>query len=108
MERTLQTIVNYVITVAEPEQILLFGSFAEGRQNVHSDLDLLIITKHDKAGDYIAERIETFIRELGLESDVLVRSEEELQRAVSESNSFLSSVAKNAKKLYEKEENFFC
>ncbi len=107
MERTLQKIVAYIIAVAEPEQIFLFGSFAEGKQNVHSDLDLLIVTKHDEAGDYIAERVEVFIREFGLQSDVLVRSEEEFQRAVSESNSFLSSVAKNAKKLYKKEEIFF-
>ena len=42
-EQQLQAIVDIIIRVADPEQIILFGSRARGDARPDSDVDLLII-----------------------------------------------------------------
>lgn len=49
----LDEIVSRIVEVAQPEQILLFGSTARGTSGPHSDLDLLII----KTGRYNARKV---------------------------------------------------
>lgn len=44
MTSVLKKIISYIVYVAEPEKIILFGSYAYGRNDVYSDIDLLIIT----------------------------------------------------------------
>lgn len=44
----LSRIVQKLVDVYEPEKIILFGSYAYGKPNADSDLDLLIIKKTSK------------------------------------------------------------
>ena len=39
----LNDIIRRVVEVAQPEQIILFGSAARGDMNRHSDVDLLVV-----------------------------------------------------------------
>ena len=49
----LAEIVSRIVEVAQPEQVLMFGSTARGTTGPHSDLDLLII----KTGRYNARKV---------------------------------------------------
>lgn len=49
----LDEIVSRIVEVAQPEQVLLFGSMARGTAGPHSDLDFLVI----KTGRYHARTI---------------------------------------------------
>lgn len=49
----LDEIVGRIVEVAQPEQILIFGSTARGTTGPHSDLDILII----KAGRYHPRKV---------------------------------------------------
>ena len=49
----LEEIVNRIVEVARPEQVLLFGSAARGTTGPHSDLDFLIV----KPGRYNARNV---------------------------------------------------
>lgn len=49
----LDEIVSRIVEVAQPEQVLLFGSMARGTAGPHSDLDFLVI----KTGRYHARKI---------------------------------------------------
>jgi predicted nucleotidyltransferase len=104
MEYTLTRIVNYIVSVADPEAILLFGSVAHGCANIYSDVDLLVVTQESTMKNFITEKVACFIKELGLKSDVLVYSTTELERAILQPSSFLCSITKTSKILYKKQE----
>lgn len=103
MERTLKKIVNYSVAVAAPEKIILFGSMATGKQNVYSDIDLLLISNVIYEKRKAACQIANFIGELALKADVLIRSEAEIEKAFLTPYSFLSSIVKEGKIIYRKQ-----
>jgi predicted nucleotidyltransferase len=101
MKKTIEKIVNFAIGISEPDKIILFGSMAHGTNNIHSDLDLLIVMKSCFQQHQIAERIEQFAIELALKADILVYSEGELAKAAEIPHSFLASIVKNGKIVYQ-------
>lgn len=46
-EKLLETIVQRILEVAQPEKIILFGSYARGDATEDSDIDILIIQPSD-------------------------------------------------------------
>lgn len=50
---TLQEIVRRIVRVAQPQQIILFGSAARGEMGRNSDVDLLVV----KGGTFDASRL---------------------------------------------------
>jgi predicted nucleotidyltransferase len=44
---TLQEIIRRIVEVAQPEQIILFGSAARGQMGPNSDVDLLVVKRGD-------------------------------------------------------------
>ena len=50
-------ILPIIISIASPDQIILFGSYARGNYTVKSDVDLLIIKKGLKNGNKVIDSI---------------------------------------------------
>ncbi len=42
----LPEITRRILSVSDPEKIILFGSYARGENNTNSDLDLLVVMKY--------------------------------------------------------------
>jgi predicted nucleotidyltransferase len=75
----LADIVNRIVQVAQPEQIVLFGSAARGTMGPNSDYDLLVIKK----GKFNHNRVAAAIyRNMSGEAavDVVVATPEEVER----------------------------
>ena len=102
MKATIAKIVNYIVQTTDPQSVLLFGSVADGTSNVHSDIDLLIVVERSEVKEFVEEKTQSYIRELGMNSDILVYLETEIEQASLQPESFLGSVVKNAKILYKK------
>jgi len=66
-------IIQIIVTLASPDQIILFGSYARGNQTEKSDLDLLIVKKSLKNGREISSSIYRafFENEIGIPVDLL-------------------------------------
>ncbi|MCG8475659.1 MAG: nucleotidyltransferase domain-containing protein [Cytophagales bacterium] len=98
----LKKIVDFVVPIADPEQIILFGSYAREKQTVNSDIDLLIVTEliHQKRA--LTTAIRQFVREQGLRSDVLLCANGALQRAKKKPHGFLNSIQKEGKVIYKR------
>lgn len=84
-----------------PERIILFGSYATGMPGKDSDLDLLIIRDtalpmHERGNEIRLSLIGT-----GIPVDILVFTKSEFETEKHKKFSFLSSVLKNSKVLYE-------
>lgn len=101
MQKTISRITDYIVQVADPDKIMLFGSIARGTYNQYSDIDLLIISDEKPTKDQIS-KIKTFINELSVSADILIHSQSEIDVAVKISHSFLAGILKNAKTVYEK------
>jgi predicted nucleotidyltransferase len=99
-EKEIQNITQQIIEKYKPEKIVLFGSAARGKQDLDSDVDLLIIKKQTPL--YGADRIRELSRiiERNLPLDLLIYRPEEFEKRVQMGDPFLKSVLKEGKVLY--------
>jgi predicted nucleotidyltransferase len=85
-----------------PEQIILFGSYANGTPNKDSDLDLLIIQDTDLPIHKRGLDIRISLIGIKVPMDILVYTKSEFENEKNEQYSFLNSAIKTSKILYER------
>jgi len=100
--RRLDSIVKMIIEKYNPNQIILFGSYANGKPDEQSDIDLLIVKQtsykfHQRVVD--VRRIISNLRK-GLGIDILVLTPEELNSRIELGDQFLENIVKQGKLLY--------
>jgi len=93
-----------IVETADPERIILFGSYGRGAQTEDSDLDILVIVKKSKYPRY--KRARTIRKKIwGLVSipkDILVYTEKEIQESKDIKYSFISNVLAEGVTIYER------
>lgn len=102
MKRTLKKIIDFAVEIAEPEEIILFGSMADETANHFSDVDLLVISQNTEIKDYISEKIVNYSSELSLKTDVLLYSRAQIERECQQPNSFIAAIIKSGNITYKK------
>ena len=75
----LDDIIRRIVEVAQPEQIILFGSAARGDMNRHSDVDLLVV-KDGAHRRHLAKRICKSLHGAGAPVDVVVVTPADVKR----------------------------
>jgi predicted nucleotidyltransferase len=75
----LDTIIERIVEVADPERIILFGSAARDEMGPHSDFDLLVV-KSDVHRRKLAQRIYRNLIGVGQPVDIVVVTPEDLER----------------------------
>lgn len=97
--RILSRIVSSIVQQCSPEQIILFGSHAYGKPTKDSDLDLFVVAN---IPGLASERIRTVRRAIegDIPVDVVVRSPEEVERALRGRDWFVQEVFQKGKVLY--------
>ncbi len=101
LQDELQRIIEVIKTEYHPEKIVLFGSLAAGEVHEWSDIDLLIVKETPKRP--IERTLELFrlIRpKVGV--DLFIYTPEEYEVLLKEKFSFLMSILKTGKTVYEK------
>ncbi len=73
-ENLIQEIVRRVLSVSQPERIILFGSAATGRMTRDSDIDLLIVESDPGDRRQESVQIDQSLCDLGYPFDVIVIS----------------------------------
>lgn len=78
--QTLQQIVDRIVILANPNRVIVFGSYGPGDADEESDLDLMIIKPkvENKYDEMI--RLHEAVGKVGVGVDVLVYSEDEFER----------------------------
>lgn len=100
---TIEAIAQLIVERFEPEQVILFGSYARGEEGSHSDVDLLVVLRAGAGrlppGNPIRRAIaERFV----LPVDVLIRSPEVLAEQRNDPYSLMHQVLEEGKVLYER------
>jgi len=89
-----QEIVRRIVSVSDPDRIIVFGSAARGELTPDSDIDLLVL--QSSAPDVMRQRVRLreSLRGLGVPFDVIVMSTERFE----ESKSVIGGIAYPAHK----------
>ena len=98
IDRILRIIVDYYT----PDQVYLFGSQAKGVANHFSDIDLLVIKETPLPRGQRGKEVKGLLANHFTKIDFLFLTPAEVVLELSKENSFLSSIHKNAIKIYEK------
>jgi uncharacterized protein len=99
----IQEIREIIIREYNPKKIILFGSYAKGTANENSDLDLLIIAdgEKDKPRWKRGLQVRLLLSKFSIPRDLLFYTSEEISRWVNTPMSFIHTILKEGKVLYE-------
>ena len=78
-ERLVEEIVRRVLSVGQPERIILFGSAAKGSMTRDSDIDLLVVEPSPSDRRKESVRIGDALRGLGYPFDVIVMASDRFE-----------------------------
>jgi predicted nucleotidyltransferase len=79
LDRALSKIVAHLANMPEVEQVILFGSYAAGRRDLFTDLDLLVVMSSEQ--DFVRRTAELYQQvAAGVDLDLLVYTPEEFER----------------------------
>lgn len=93
---------NILADELRPEKIILFGSYAYGKPNKDSDVDLLIIKNgKQKSRDY-ALRASKLLVPRPFPVDILVRTSANIRWRLKWGDNFFEEIMKKGRLLYEK------
>ncbi len=94
-------ITRRLIKELEPEQIILFGSYAWGTPTEDSDVDIfIIISESDEPPPRRARYAHKCLRGLGVSKDILVRTRQEVEKQRNIKTSFENMILEKGKILY--------
>ena len=92
--------VDEVVRRFRPHAVILFGSYAYGRPNSDSDVDLMVVMPHRGSAAQAATRIRLACPR-SFPMDLLVRSPAEIRRRLRMGDPFLRDVTRNGIPLHE-------
>jgi uncharacterized protein len=100
--RAIQAVVRKITEQFDPERVILFGSYAYGKPQPFSDVDLLVVLNTKERPR--AKQVE-IVRALSphpFGMDILVRTPEQLKERIGLGDAFLSEITTKGKVLYER------
>lgn len=104
-ENKISEVINKIASNYNPEKIILFGSYAIGKQTEDSDLDLLIIKESDLSRPQRSILIRKMLFGTNIPLDLIVYTPSEITRDLSQPNSFINNVFSSGKIVYERQKS---
>ena len=104
-EEQINLLKEVIAGTMHPERIYIFGSYATGIANEDSDLDILIeIESSDLRSAYRSAEVNSKLdkyKHLHFSKDIFVYTSPEVEKFSNNKYSFLSSILKSSKLIYE-------
>jgi uncharacterized protein len=97
----LQTVTQRLVAEFQPEQVWLYGSHAWGDPHEDSDVDLLVVVRDsDETPIRRSQRAHRCLRGLRMPKDVLVETQEEVDRVKELKTSLENTILSRGRRLY--------
>jgi predicted nucleotidyltransferase len=98
----LDQIVSLIVSIASPDQIILFGSYARGDNTEKSDLDLLIVKKNLENGRKIIDTLyrSFFDNDIDIAVDLLTIDYDKYNKLKNEIGYIYKTISKEGKVIY--------
>lgn len=102
-EELIEKIVRHLVEGLQPEQIILFGSYAYGQPTQASDVDIMIIVSESSEPAHRREqKAYACVGAVGVSKDLLVLTREEFERQARVVTSLARRVKERGRILYER------
>ena len=98
----IETLVRRIVTRIRPDKVIVFGSYAKGTPTSRSDLDIFVIKETALPMASRANDLQPLISNILIGVDVHVYTPEEVEEYGKEAFSFVNSVLKSGKTVFEK------
>ena len=101
--RSLRPAIQRIVNELNPENVILFGSYAYGKPNPHSDVDLLVIMKTSASLKERSWKVSRLLLPRPFPVDILVKTPKEIEKALKSGDFFLKEILTRGKVLYERD-----
>ncbi|MCX7839976.1 MAG: nucleotidyltransferase domain-containing protein [Anaerolineae bacterium] len=99
--KQINAVVQRIVQQFNPEKVILFGSYAYGKPNIDSDVDLLVVMESDERPARRTARVLGAILDVKtFPMDLLVRTPQELEHRLAIGDLFMQEVIERGKVLY--------
>ena len=102
--KSLRPAIQRVVDELNPEKIILFGSYAYGRPTPHSDVDLLVVLKTTASLKERSWKVSRLLLPRPFPVDILVKTPEEIEKALKSGDFFLREILTRGKVLYARDQ----
>ncbi len=99
--KSLRPAVQRIVQELKPEKVILFGSYAYGTPNPHSDVDLLVIMKTRAPLKERSWAVSRLLLPRPFPVDILVKTPGEVKKALASGDFFLKEILSRGKVLYD-------
>src|SRR3954464_8450397 len=100
--REISRVVALIVEALSPERVIVFGSYAKGKANARSDLDVLVVKDTPLPPVRRADGVRPLLARLLVPVDVHVYTPEEVEEYGRDAMSFVASVLRTGRVAYER------
>ncbi|MEW6301136.1 MAG: nucleotidyltransferase domain-containing protein [Thermodesulfobacteriota bacterium] len=101
----IEAAVKRIVSVAHPRKVILFGSAVTGKPDIHSDVDILVVTGNEvESSRKESVRIRRALRGITMPMDILVIPEKRLQELADQPGLVYREAVRHGRIVYEAEE----
>ncbi len=100
--RSLHPAIQKIVSELHPEKVILFGSYAYGTPNPHSDVDLLVIMKTRASLKDRSWAVSRLLIPRPFPVDILVKTPKEVETALEGGDFFIKEILTCGKVLYDR------
>ena len=97
----LDEIKDAIVAEINPDKIILFGSYARGDQNEHSDIDLMILKKNPGNVRQVASKVYISLRFVQKPLDIFVMDTDLYYKSINRNGLIYKTINQEGKMLYE-------
>jgi predicted nucleotidyltransferase len=100
-KKLLDEVTRRIVASVKPQRVLLFGSAARGRMTKNSDFDVLVVMREPVHRRQTAQKIYRNLHGTGIAVDIIVATEEDLEKYGRSTGTILKSALQEGRVLYE-------
>jgi predicted nucleotidyltransferase len=100
LQDLIESAVERIVSAASPLRIILFGSAARQEIGPNSDLDMMVVIPTGRHRRKTAQKIYRNMIDLGFAVDVVVVTEEDLERFAENPGMIIGAALKEGRELY--------
>lgn len=101
VDKSLPPAIQKFVDKLKPEKIILFGSYAYGAPNQHSDVDLLVVMRTNAPLKERSWKVSRLLLPRPFPVDILVKTPKEIERGLESGDFFLREILTRGRVLYE-------